>query len=73
MSTSQKTIMILVTVVVALMSFVAGVFVGVFSQGRLQDVTQNIDLSDWINLSIIVLLSVALWLALRAKSGKGAD
>jgi hypothetical protein len=54
--------------VLAFFIFSAGVITGIGYQGRLEQLSRNLDLSDIISLTVIALLSLALWLSLRNKT-----
>lgn len=64
MSFKQRTAWILTGIVTCAFMFGAGVFTGLSYEGHLDQVSKNIDLSDYISLTIIFLLSIALWLSL---------
>ncbi|HEY9686896.1 MAG TPA: hypothetical protein V6C52_07990 [Coleofasciculaceae cyanobacterium] len=61
----MRVIILLIALVVAIAVFGAGVLVGLTYTGKVAQLTRNIDLSDYISLTVITLLSLALFLSLR--------
>jgi hypothetical protein len=61
----QTVIYSIVAIVFGFCLFAAGVVTGISYEGRLGQWSRNIDMSDYISMSLIALLSVALWLSLR--------
>lgn len=64
----QTVIFSIVAIVLAFCLFAAGVMTGIGYEGHLGQWSRNIDLSDYISMSLIALLSFALWLSLRRNS-----
>jgi hypothetical protein len=60
----MRTVYTLITLTILITIFGAGVLTGISYTGKIAQVTRNIDLSDYISLSLITLLSVALILSL---------
>jgi F0F1-type ATP synthase membrane subunit c/vacuolar-type H+-ATPase subunit K len=61
----MRVILLLIALVVAIAVFGAGVLAGLTYTGKVAQLTRNIDLSDYISLTVILLLSLALFLSLR--------
>jgi surface polysaccharide O-acyltransferase-like enzyme len=60
----------LLLIVMAILIFGAGVMTGITYEGHLSQWSKNLDLSDYISMTIITLLFIALLLSLKAKSGR---
>lgn len=52
---------------IAFFIYAAGVVTGIGYEGHLSQWSKNIDLSDYISMSVILALTVALGLSLRRK------
>ena len=68
MSPEKRIACILTVIVLAILVFGAGIFVGICYEGRLGQWSQNIDLSDYISASIIALLALALGFSLKNRA-----
>lgn len=62
---SRKTAYLILALVFAFFIYAAGVFTGVSYEGHLNQWSKNIDLSDYISMSLIALLSIGLLLSLK--------
>jgi F0F1-type ATP synthase membrane subunit c/vacuolar-type H+-ATPase subunit K len=67
-SFKKRAALILAGIVIGFFIFGAGVVVGIGYEGHLNQWSKNIDMSDYISMTIIALLSVALWLSLSSQN-----
>lgn len=59
---------ILFFIVLAILIYGAGIMTGITYEGHLSQWSKNIDLSDYISMTIIALLFIALLFSLKGKS-----
>jgi hypothetical protein len=60
-----RVVFLLIALVFLIAVFGAGVLVGLAYTGKVAQLSRNIDLSDYISLTVICLLSLALVLSLK--------